>query len=172
MLRYVTMFILCSVLGNTALANAANEHYQRGVASYEAGQYQKALTAFEEAIRSPTADSDADWLAEAHYRIASAHHALESFEQAISAYKKAIAHNPSSAIIYNALGITYSELKQYEAALRIYRKACQLSDKTAEPHYNIGLVYLKQGMLTRAAEAFKRAIALDAKWTAAYTGPR
>ena len=58
MLRYVPMLILCSVLGNAALANPANEHYQRGIAYSEAGQYQKALTAFDEAIRSQTAASD------------------------------------------------------------------------------------------------------------------
>ena len=41
---------------------------------------------------------------------------------------------------------------------------------TAELHYNIGLVYLKKGTLPPAAEAFKRAIAIDAEWGDAYAG--
>ena len=108
--------------------------------------------------------------AEKHYRDATAFHTRGEFEQAIPEYKKAITLNPNSAILYNRLGVAYSELKQYDAALDAYQMALALSPMTAEPHYNIGLVYLKQGDLSRAVEAFKRAIAIDNKWEDAYIG--
>ena len=61
-----------------------------------------------------TAFSDAS-PAEKHYKNATAYHAIGEFEQAISEYKKAIALAPNSAIVYNRLGVAYSELKQYDA---------------------------------------------------------
>ncbi len=170
MLRYITILILCSALGNIALANRASEHYQRGMGHLEEGRYQNALKAFDEAIRSVKADADRNWLAEIHFQKASVYYALEEFEKAISEYKETIAHNPKPTVFYNALGIAHSELKQYKAALDAYKKALALSPKKAEPHYNIGLVYLKQGTFSLAIDAFKQAIAIDAKWAEAHNG--
>ena len=74
MLRYLTILILCTVLGNIALANRANEYYQRGVKYLAEGQYQKALKAFDETIRSAKAGTDKNVLAEVHYQKASTYH--------------------------------------------------------------------------------------------------
>ena len=170
MLRYVTILILCSALGNIAFANRADEHYLRGKIYLEEGRYQKALKAFDESIRSQKADAEDNWLAQGHYQKASAYYALEEFGKAVSEYKNSITLNPNSVVIYNALGITHSELKQYDAALDAYKKALELTPKTAEPHYNIGLVYLKQGTFPLAAKTFKQAIAIDRKWSDAHYG--
>ena len=170
MLRYLTILILCSAIGNIALANAANEYFQSGIKYAEEGRYSKALKAFNETIRSAKADADKNWLAEVFFQKASVYYALEEFEKAVSEYKEAIKLNPNSTVFYNALGIAHSELKQYKAALDAYKKALELSPTKAEPHYNIGLVYLKQGTFPPAVDAFKQAIAIDAKWVDAHNG--
>ncbi len=170
MLRYITIFILCSALGNIALANRASEHYQHGMVHLEKGRYQKALKSFDEAIRSVKVDVNPAWLAEVHFQKATAYYVLEEHVKAISEYREAIALNPNSVVFYNALGITHSELKQYKAALDAYKKALTLTPKKAEPHYNIGLVYLKQGTFPIAVDAFKQAIAIDPKWADAHNG--
>ncbi len=61
-------------------------------------------------------------ITEKHYQRATTYHDLGEFEKAIAAYKKAIAIDPNSPIIYNKLGVAYSELKQYEAALALIEK--------------------------------------------------
>ena len=170
MLRYVTILILCSGLGQITYASPPNEYFQRGIKYFEEGRYSKALQSFDKAMQSQTADADPNWLAEIHFQKATAYRALEEYVKAVSEYKAAIALNQNSAVFYNALGITHSELKQYNAGLNAYKKALQLSPMTAEPHYNIGLVYLKQGAFPIAIDAFKQAIAIDPKWTDAYNG--
>ncbi|MDE0087196.1 MAG: tetratricopeptide repeat protein, partial [Candidatus Poribacteria bacterium] len=170
MLKYVTILILCSGLGHITYASPPNEYFQRGVKYFEEGRYSKALQSFDKALQSQTADADPNWFAEIHFQKATAYRALEEHVKAVSEYKAAIALNPNSAVFYNALGITHSELKQYNAALNAYKKALQLSPMTAEPHYNIGLVYLKQGAFPLAVDAFKEAVTIDAKWSDAHSG--
>ncbi len=75
MLRYVTILILFSALGNIAFANRANEYYQHGIKYLEEGRYQKALKAFDESIRARQADAEVNWLAKVHYQKASVYYA-------------------------------------------------------------------------------------------------
>lgn len=167
---FAVLFSITCTIGNAALAATVSEFYQRGRIYLNQGRYQKALSSFENAIKSQLADTDHHLLAEVHFQIANTNYALEAFEKAISEYRNAILLNPNSSLYYNSLGITHSQLKQYNKALQAFDKALQVSPKYPQPHYNIGLVYLKQGTYQSAIDAFKRAIIIDNKWGDPYNG--
>ena len=170
MLKYLSVFCLSLTIGYFAHAENTDEYYIHGNKYLNEGRYQKAIKAFDEFILSQNAEVDTDRLSEIHYLKATAYHALEDYPRAVTNYKKAIANNRSSAQLYNALGITYSEQRLITSALNAFKKASQLDQNTAEPHYNIGLLHLKQGDFSKAVEAFKSAISSDQNWTDAYNG--
>ncbi len=124
----------------------------------DAGRYEEAVQAFQEAIRlNPKYALPWNSLGDVY-------NALGNRQQAIAAYQQAIALDPGYAWPYNNLGMVYQTIGQYEQAIGAYR---QVIDKHASNHdraiswNNLGDVYRELQREAEAIEAYEQAIRLD-----------
>jgi tetratricopeptide (TPR) repeat protein len=68
--------------------------------------------------------------------------------------------NPNSELIYNKLGIAYSQLKYYEQAIDAFLRSIEINPKYPFSYNNLGSVYFAQKNLKKAEKYFKKALAL------------
>jgi tetratricopeptide (TPR) repeat protein len=68
--------------------------------------------------------------------------------------------NPNSEVIYNKLGIAYSQLKYYEQAIDSFLHSIALNRKYPYSYNNLGSVYFAQGNMKKSEKYFKKAIGL------------
>ena len=112
-----------------ALQGLGNEHQQTG-------QYAKAESAYQEAIRIISND------AALYYNLGNAQRELGKPADAAQAYLKAIQHSPKDADAYNNLGNVQRELGDLAAAIASYQKALDINPKLY--HAKVHLVHQKQ----------------------------
>jgi tetratricopeptide (TPR) repeat protein len=84
----------------------------------------------------------------------------KDYYAALIKYLEAARLNPNTEIIYNKLGIAYSQLKYYEQAGDSFLRSIELNRKYSFPYNNLGSVYFAQGNLKKAEKFFKKAISL------------
>jgi tetratricopeptide (TPR) repeat protein len=150
---------------STADAGAqARTHLENGIQLYRDDQDEKAIEAFQEAIKL---DND---LAEAHFRLGLAYEALgkaveaeESYKKAVQAYKKffSVPENEKDAEAHYNLAQTYAGLRLYSEAVREYRQATKLKDDDADMYYDMGLALVRLAQYDEAAAAFSKSLEID-----------
>jgi tetratricopeptide (TPR) repeat protein len=160
-----------------------------GIIAAEAGDFEKALAYFDEAL-----DIDPGY-APALYNKGNALAGQKQFDKAAAAYRKALERDPEFLMAYENLGksyirtgqfeealktfdkalrrrpdfvealvgkgIVYHGLGEYERAIRVYREALAVQPDLASGHYNLACALARQGELEKAREALKRAIELN-----------
>jgi tetratricopeptide (TPR) repeat protein len=84
----------------------------------------------------------------------------KDYYAALIKYLEAVRLNPNAEVIYNKLGIAYSQLKYYEQAKDSFLRAIELNRKYPFPYNNLGSVYFAQRNLKKAEKYFKKAISL------------
>jgi tetratricopeptide (TPR) repeat protein len=87
--------------------------------------------------------------------------AKKEFYPALLRYLEASKLNPSSEIIYNKLGIAYSQLMLYREAIAALNTAIALNKHYAYAYNNLGSVHFALRELRPAEKNFKRAIKLN-----------
>jgi tetratricopeptide (TPR) repeat protein len=85
----------------------------------------------------------------------------KDYYAALIKYLEAARLNPNTEIIYNKLGIAYSQLKYYEQAIDSFSHSIELNRKYSYSYNNLGSVYFAQGNLKKAQKYFKKAISLE-----------
>jgi len=153
-------------------------------------QYDKAVSAFEEVIKSTPNDI------RANYNLAYAYDMCGETEKAIEIYKKLINLTPDQAetyynrifrvydkkgdfnkaleigmelvnkypdkaIYYYYVGIEHFKLGNNEKALEFFNKTIELDPNNASAYYNSGLVYFRLKKFDSAAEVFERFLELQ-----------
>lgn len=118
-------------------------------------EVERARETLEEALQI-TDDDPITW-----YHIGLCRHRLGDPLRAIDAFEFALFLDPSFAQAWNNLSLTYAEVKQYREALRILAQAMEILPASAKLTYNTGAVHLSMGLTARAAEYFRKALALD-----------
>ncbi len=128
----------------------------------EAGDYQKAIANYDEAIRLDPKD-------DLNYSARGVLYAfLGQYERAIQDYDEAIRIDPQYAEDYNNRGVAYNHLGLSERAIQDFDEAIRLDPKDAIPYYNRGNAYLNLGQYERAIQDFDEAILLDPQYEDAY----
>ena len=89
-------------------------------------------------------------------------------DQAAIQLETAVANDPDDETAHSNLVAVYWELKQWDKAEAHYRIAARLNPAT-NSHYVFGLVMLDQKRYPEAAEAFRRALALNPRDNGANT---
>lgn len=102
----------------------------------QTGQYAKAESAYQEAIRIISND------AALYYNLGNAQRELGKPADAAQAYLKAIQQSPKDADAYNNLGNVQRELSDLAAAIASYKKALDINPKLY--HAKVHLVHQKQ----------------------------
>ena len=82
---------------------------------------------------------------------------------ALIKYLEASRMNPNDALMWNRIGITYSQLKYYPEAIDAFERSIQLNPKYANSVSNLGSAFFANRQLKKAEKYYKKAIRLDDK---------
>jgi|SRR5579884_47261 len=168
---------------------AAVTYNNRGFEHFKKKEYDKAITAYKEAIRfdpqfavaynnlglahaaqgehekaiedyKKAIEIDAKY-ARAYANRGDSYFELKQYDQAIQDYDEAIRLDPNYAIAYNNRGLARAAKGDYEGAIADYNKAIHFNPKLALAYYNRGIAYGKTGDAARAEADHKKAVSLD-----------
>ena len=155
--------------GSRAFHESADSYNRLGTLYYKEGDMDKAIEAFEKALkRSPhhkTAKQNLNQL----YR-QKAFNALKSraFDDATTYFQKAIRIDPENAITYRVMGDGYALASEFSQAITHYQKALELAPDDAEVQKNLALTYTNHGVTFRnrgewdaAIRAYRNALGLQ-----------
>lgn len=128
-----------------------------GVAYAHSGEVEKAIDAYEKALKL-----DRDYPS-AHLNLGTGYLFLfhqkkdESLiEKAIESYERAIALDPGSASAYNGLGAAQKMAGDLEKAISSWHKALEIRPDFDYPLYNLGVAYLEKGDKLMALDYLER----------------
>jgi tetratricopeptide (TPR) repeat protein len=196
------LFVLC--LGLPASGQVADSRkpgnaeqiHRAGVSYYESGEFEKAIEAYQHAIKlrpdlqeyyyhlgmaysslgrykeAVEAYNNAirikpDYAA-AYYNLGHAHSNLDQYDKAIKVFKQAIQHDPNNVDTYLALGDAYSDSGEEEKAVATFEAAIRREPGNPYTYYKLGLFYFPHGPHARAVDAFSQAIIRDPRHAEAY----
>jgi len=148
-----TIFIL--MLSGAVFAQSDTAHFNRGVAQFNNGELQPAITSFSEAIRlNPNH-------AEAYARRAWAYNRSNNSDQAIADANQAIALNPNLALAYFVRGTAYVNRFNYERAIEDLTKSIELDPNNALAYNNRAIVYNTLRDIDRTIADYTQVLRLD-----------
>ena len=165
-------------------------YYNRGIAYWAKGDYDRAIADYSESIRLIPGDARAYVSRGIAYRakgdfdraIADCNEAIrlnpshanayisrgtaywykEDYDRALADYTEAIRLNPNDAVAYNDRGDTYYSKLDYDRALADYSEAIRLDPTFILAHSNRGETYEAKGDRNKAIEDYSRALTLPA----------
>ena len=153
-------------------------YYNRGIAYFNKGDFDRAIVDFSEAIELNPDD------AVAYNNRGGIYYLKEEYESAIADFSKAIELNPGYAIAYNNRGVAYYLKKEYESAIVDFSEAIELNPNYAIAYNNRGRTYGVRGevdsltlrpdsptskrAVIRAIKDYNPAIGLNPKLAPAY----
>ena len=113
--------------------------YRTGVDSLWLGNYDHAVSYFENAVNRNPKRADA-WIQVGYCKVKQGKN-----EEAIQAYQQALQLKPSSEDVLNKLGDAYYYAGRFPEAIQSYKEAARLHPDRAEAFYNLALVYFESG---------------------------
>ncbi len=160
-----------------SLRDSAESYNRLGALHYQQGDMDKAIEAFENALkRSPhhkTAKQNLNQL----YR-QKAFNALKrrAFDEGTAYFQKAIRLDPMNATTYRVIGDGYALASEFSKAITHYQKALELAPDDVETRKNLVISYTNHGVTLRnngewdaAIRAYRDALALQPTYQLART---
>lgn len=163
-----------------------NSYYNLGNVYFKQEKYAEAAEQYRQALAKKP--DDKNYEADILTRLGDAHAALKQPDAALDAYQKAVAASPTYAEARRRLADLHAQAGRADEAERERREVARLqpneagkrllvagklkegiaelqkvAEKNAETHYLVGMGYFKLEQYAEAAEAFRRAVGLDAK---------
>ncbi len=111
--------------------------YRNGLNSLWLGNYESALSYFENAVDKNPNRAEA-WIQVGYCKVKQG-----NSREAIKAYQQAIRLRPNSYEAYNKLGDAYYYAGSFYEAIGAYKQAARLRPELGEAYYNLGLAYLE-----------------------------
>jgi tetratricopeptide (TPR) repeat protein len=178
-----------------AVPKDADAWFYLGLAYRNSRQYDKAIEAYQEAIRVNPEYSVA-WLtlgdiyhlnysqydkaidacqeaiyidpehADAWHHLGFAYAKSGHHDKAISAIQEAIRINPEKVNAWCGLGSAYTESGQHDKAIRVYKEAICVNPEHADAWRGLGHAYKNSGHHDEAIDAFKKALCIDPEYAA------
>ncbi len=144
-------------------AQKAYDHYDKGEAFRQKGNYNEALSEYNQAITLIKT------IAKPYHGIGKVYYAQGKYNQAIEEYKKAISIDPGYVFAYNDLGISLIAIRQYNDALDYLKKAVQIYENYDDAWSNIGETYYNLKQYPESIKSLEMAITLNENHPRAYT---
>ena len=110
------VFLGCFAFPGNLNAQDVEEYFNRGADLYEKGEYDKAIDAFNQALRLLDPNDNAH-VAAANYNRGTAYEKKREFDKAIADYSEAIRLNPNLAQAYLNRGNTWEGKGEYDKAI-------------------------------------------------------
>ncbi|WP_299484817.1 tetratricopeptide repeat-containing serine protease family protein [Acaryochloris sp. IP29b_bin.137] len=179
------------------MGSSADDWYLQARNKFKRGDYQGAITDFNQAINLNPKYQEAfngrgiaysklkdysqaladfeeaialepDGSKKVYYNRALTYSRLKQHSPAIADYSKAIAFNPRNGKAYNNRGTSYKAIREYENAIADYTKAIAIDAKDFKAYYNRGLTYYALRQFPQALADYDQAIALEPRDAVAY----
>lgn len=136
----------------------ANELLKQGKAFYNQEDYERAIEAFEQAIRLfPPYSSYKLLIGDMLFK-------LRRVEAAAQAYRETLEFAPEHDQAWSGLGQCMMLLGRDQEALDAFERAIELASDAPEPLYYGAMVYAKLNDRTKAQTYLRRALALRPDW--------
>jgi len=141
---------------------AAQSHYNLGIALKTQGKLDEAVACYRKAIEiQPTS-------AYAHRMLGHALLGQNKLDEAAAAFRAAVELDPKEGFLHNELGLALLRNNKLDEAAAAYRKAIELHPRAAGYHVNLGRVLVFQKKLDEARAVFRTAAELDPTSTYAH----
>lgn len=152
-----------SKISDLVEAQKAYDHYDKGEAFRLKGDYNSALSEYNQAIRLRKN------IAKPYHGIGKVYHAQRKYSQAIEEYKKAISIDPEYVFAFNDLGVSLIAEGKSNEALDYLKKAVQIYENYDDAWANLGEAYYKLKQYTESIKSLEMAITLNENHPRAYT---
>ena len=126
-----------------------------GIAAYNAGAFEAAETALQQAVALDPA------LKGAFNRLGNVYYQRDAFQQALAMYQKALALDPDYLEARNNLGNTYMRLGMSDRAIAELNKAILADGESGLSYYNLACAYARSGEPDKAIRYLQMAIARE-----------
>jgi tetratricopeptide (TPR) repeat protein len=167
---------LYKVLLDQAIDEGEKAHYNHylGVIKDSQGEYQMAITFYEESLEinrkilradHPNLGSSYSGIGLIYSKIGDYSKALSSHEKALDIFRKTFSSiNPQVAITYGNIGKVYHEMGEYTKALSSHEKALEIFQKTLpEIHPYVGTCYCDIGKVYGTMNEYSKALSSHQK---------
>jgi tetratricopeptide (TPR) repeat protein len=146
----------------SAMGDAAEALFKRGLAYIEKGQYESAIADLSEVIRLHP-DS-----APAFYSRGTAYNEKGQYDYAIADFSEVIRLTPDYAAAFHNRGLAYNGKGQYDRAIADCTEAIRLHPDFALAFISRGTAYNEKGQYDRAIADFTKAIRLNPDFAAVF----
>ena len=153
---------LMVVLGQLSVASTVFTHMRQAEKYTKAGEYDKAIADYTEAIRLNPTD------ALAYITRGNAFWFNDEDDKAIADYTEAIRLDPKIASFYHSRGMVYYYKDEYDEAIADYTEAIRLDPKIASFYHSRGMAYYYEDEDDKAIADYTEAIRLDPKIASFY----
>ena len=155
--------------GHRSLSDSAESYNRLGTLYYQQGDMDKAIQAFENALkRSPHHKTAKQNLHQLFRQKAFAALKRRAFDEGTTYFEKAIRLDPENATTYRIMGDGYALASEFSQAITYYQKALEIAPDDAETQKNLALTYTNHGVVLRnrgewdaAIRAYRDALALQ-----------
>ena len=155
--------------GHRSLRQSAESYNRLGTLHYQQGDTDKAIQAFENALkRSPHHKTAKQNLNQLYRQKAFTALKRRAFDEGTTYFQKAIRLNPEDATTYRVMGDGYALISEFSEAITYYQKALDLAPDDAKIQKNLVLSYNNHGVVLRnrgewdaAIRAYHDALALQ-----------
>jgi S1-C subfamily serine protease len=138
-LKAGTLRGLAEIPTKDKLVDVGEALYRTGLDSLWLGNYDHAVSYFENAVNRNPKRADA-WIQVGYCKVKQGKN-----EEAIQAYQQALQLKPSSEEVLNKLGDAYYYAGRLSEAIQSYKEAARLHPDKSEAFYNLALVYFESG---------------------------
>jgi tetratricopeptide (TPR) repeat protein len=129
--------------------------FQLGMCYNQLGQYDKAILALEDAVKSKPQEQPYN------YQLALTYQKAKEYEKAEQTYRNLIALSPQDALNYYSMIIRmYDEAGMPEKAIGAAQKIIELNPKSEISILNLGIIYYKLKRYDEAIATFRQALAV------------
>jgi tetratricopeptide (TPR) repeat protein len=166
-LTFGIIFSIVILLGSVPvllleLLPSSSSAYNRGLKYSKAGDYDKAIVEYTEAIRL---DSKNAW---AFFNRAIAYEHKGDTDKALADYDEDIRLDSGNPSPYVNRGTIYDDKGEYDKAIADYNEAIRLDPKDVDAYFDRGLAYRHKAEYEKAVANYTRAIEIKANYDAAY----
>jgi tetratricopeptide (TPR) repeat protein len=164
------MFVCCLAVSGCRKAETANEFLDRGIVSERAGDYDKAIAAYTEAIEMANVNdpNTKQIVSEAYSRRARARDAKGERDIAMDDYDQAVTADPKSLLNLISRGNAWTARGEHAKAIADYNRALTINPNFDTAYFCRGVEWRIMGGYDKAIADFTKALAIDSKDFAAY----
>jgi tetratricopeptide (TPR) repeat protein len=164
MQRYVVgltvVFLGCLALPASLIAEDVDEFFSRGVAWYNKGEYDKAIAAYNQALRIID-PNDTACISIVYLNRGSAWYGRREFEKAIADFNQTIRIDPNNSDAYSNRGNVWAQQCEYDKAIADYNQAIRIDPNNFDAFNNRGSVWTRKSEYDKAIIDLNEAIRLD-----------